>query len=255
MIHPPGTILQRMYFKERLRRIAPGRFIEVGSGEGYLSQLLLARGWNGTGYEIGDESRARATIVNREAIAAGRFDIKGQDWFEARERERVDLVISSMVLEHLDDVREKHYFERCRESLIPGGMAALFVPASPRYWGIEDEIAGHFRRYTPDRLRTVVTSSGFRIAWVAGLTWPVSNLLFPVSNYLVRRAESRNLAFTLDERTRLSGSRDVAMKTRFHPLLGLVLNETVLYPFHMLQKLGARSQHALTLYAELSPQG
>lgn len=33
VVLPPGTILQLMYIEARLKRISPGRFIEVGGGE------------------------------------------------------------------------------------------------------------------------------------------------------------------------------------------------------------------------------
>ena len=52
------------------------------------------------------------------------------------------------------------------------------------------------------------------------------------------------------QRTRLSGNRDVAFKTRFPAPLGLVLNEWVLSPLHWLQKLNARNPRSLVIYAE-----
>jgi hypothetical protein len=33
--------------------------------------------------------------------------------------------------------------------------------------------------------------------------------------------------------------------------LSLVLNDVTMYPFHLLQKLFARSQHAMIIYSEL----
>lgn len=47
MILPPGTILQQMYFKERLRALSCGRFVEVGAGQGVVSKTLLDLGWSG----------------------------------------------------------------------------------------------------------------------------------------------------------------------------------------------------------------
>ena len=44
---PPGTILQLMYLRERLRNIKPGRFIEIGPGSGEITRLLLELGWAG----------------------------------------------------------------------------------------------------------------------------------------------------------------------------------------------------------------
>ena len=33
MILPPGTLLQQMYFGERLRALPPGEFVEIGAGK------------------------------------------------------------------------------------------------------------------------------------------------------------------------------------------------------------------------------
>jgi len=43
MVKPPGTIVQGMYLKERLRRREPGQFLEVGGGSGWVSEVL----WSG----------------------------------------------------------------------------------------------------------------------------------------------------------------------------------------------------------------
>jgi hypothetical protein len=88
---------------------------------------------------------------------------------------------------------------------------------------------------------------------VAGLTYPISNLLLPVSNYLVRKAENQARLLALEERTRRSGRREVRWKTRFPPALGLPLNEPLLYPFHLLQKAFVNARRALVLYAEMTP--
>jgi hypothetical protein len=41
-ILPPGTLLQLMYIKERLRAVKPCRFVEIGPGAGDTSGLLLS---------------------------------------------------------------------------------------------------------------------------------------------------------------------------------------------------------------------
>lgn len=244
---PPGTLLQHMYLKERLRGRAPGTFVEVGVGGGHISRLLLDLGWRGIGYELSAEALA-------PEVADGRMALRHGNWLEAAEEGRLDMVISSMVIEHLSDEDEARYFERCREALAPGGRALLFVPASMRHWGIEDDIAGHLRRYSEDGLRARLTGLGWDVVHAAGLTYPLSNALLPVSNALVARSEQHKRALSVQERTEASGRRDVPGKTSFHPLLRLLLNETTMMPFHWLQKVAHRSPDALVLYAEAVPR-
>jgi hypothetical protein len=85
---------------------------------------------------------------------------------------------------------------------------------------------------------------------LAGLTWPLSNMLLPVSNFLVGRREGGKKKMTLEERTRLSGNRDVAWKTTFPAATRLLLNEAVLLPAYGLQLLGRRNRNAMVVYAE-----
>jgi SAM-dependent methyltransferase len=244
---PPGTILQRAYLTERLRGTTAGRFVEVGAGTGELSRLLSDRGWRGTAYELSTESAA----IARER--APEVDVRNADWLTAPPDEPADLVISAMVVEHLPDDQEAAFLRRARATLRPGGRLILLVPASPRHWGIEDEIAGHERRYTRLAMRARLEQLGFRVDHLAGLTYPLSNVLLPISNRLVARAERDRLALPPMERTMHSGHRNVTGKTAFPKLLGLVLNPVVLYPLHVTQKAFKNAEGALVLYVEATP--
>lgn len=253
MIRPPGTILQHMHFKARLRRLQPGFFVEVGSGRGELSRLLLERGWSGIGFDLNPESRALMQEINGKFIENGQFEIRQANWLDMEITRKADLIVSCMVLEHLDEMDETRYFEKCKRELSDDGLMVLLVPAGEQYWGIEDEIAGHFRRYTRDLLRAKMETSGFEVCHVAGLTFPVSNLLFPLSELLVHRAEEKKQSMTMQQRTIASGIRRVPYKTTFPWLLGLVLNEIVMYPFYWIQELTRGSTRAMVLYTEGKP--
>jgi SAM-dependent methyltransferase len=252
-VAPPGTILQRLYLRERLRGLPHGRFVEIGVGTGGLSHELLRLDWHGEGWDLSEEAVTRSAETNAVAVAAARYAVRLGDWLEQRGGE-ADLIVSSMVVEHLSDEHEARYFERCREVLSETGRAIVLVPASPRHWGIEDEIAGHQRRYTRTGLTARLDELGFRVDHLAGLTFPVSNVLLPVSNALVRRSEGHKRALSEEERTRQSGTRDVAFKTTFPRALGFVLNEWTLYPLHLVQKAARKSERALVLYAEATPR-
>ena len=85
MILPPGTILQLLYLKERLQAIHPGVFIEVGVGQGYLSSLLLERGWRGIGFELDEESAASARAANESAVSECRYEVREADWLRSED--------------------------------------------------------------------------------------------------------------------------------------------------------------------------
>lgn len=251
VVLPPGTLLQLMYLDERLRNLDPGRFIEIGAGSGEVVNRLLRAGWCGTAYDLSEETAT--TLAQRFAreIAHGSLQIVQGDFLSSQpSRADVDLIVSSMVIEHLDQESERRFMDYAAHALKPGGRMIGLVPGCPERWGIEDEIAGHCRRYTRDSLTSMVESAGWRIEHLAGLTFPLSNLLLPLSNHLVRRSEAPKLALTALERTRQSGHRRVRFKTHFPEALRGLLNEASLRPFHWLQKAFVRSRRPLVLYFE-----
>jgi SAM-dependent methyltransferase len=251
---PPGTILQTIYVRKRLRARSPGSFVEVGVGSGVLSRLLLELGWTGVGWDLNENALAVTARLSAVAIAEGKYEVRLGDWLSATDGTRADLVLSSMVLEHLDDEDERRYFERASEVLTDDGLAVLVVPASPRHWGIEDEIAGHHRRYSFESLARTIESAGWSVVHMAGLTFPLSNLLLRLSNRQVRRWEGEKTNLELKQRTVMSGHRAVPWKTSFPPAARLVLNERVLLPFHVLQQAFRRNENALVLYCECRPR-
>lgn len=156
--------MQHLYLKERCAAWAPGEFVEVGVGSGHLSSVLLSLGWSGTGYDLNASALERATSLNQEFVDSRRFAVREGDWLNSGdEPQSVDLVISSMVLEHLDEEQVARYFEHAARQLRPGGRGVFFVPGSPRHWGIEDEIAGHYRRYSVASLRAVANQHGWSL--------------------------------------------------------------------------------------------
>ncbi|PNM91663.1 class I SAM-dependent methyltransferase [Achromobacter xylosoxidans] len=248
----PGIILQHLYVRERLNQHAPGRFIEIGIGRGHLSRVLLELGWTGTGFDLGEETLEDAARINSEYIDNGSLNLMQGNWLEYRDDEQVDLVVSCMVLEHLEDSAEAEYLHKAWACMKDGGLGILLVPGSPGHWGAEDDTAGHLRRYTPELLRSRLEDAGFTVNSIVGLTYPLSNMLLPLSDFLVRRSADKYLNLSQVERTKLSGRREIWGKTEFPVWTKLVLNRYILYPFHMLQKINKNNKNSLTLYAEFT---
>lgn len=250
----PGSILQRMHFKRRMRQFSapPGRFIEVGAGSGRLSHLLLQRGFQGMAFDLNPEACQSNSVLNEAYIEAGVYDVRNADFFDVDDLDPVDLILSSMVIEHFDEALVDRYFEKCKQLLKPGGSILTFVPANMKYWNIEDEIAGHFRRYEVENFRDLAERHHLSIRHMAGLTYPVSNILFGLSNRLVRKNEAQKKALTMAERTVLSGKRDVKYKTTFPAYFRLFLNEITMYPFFFLQELFSQRKGCMILYCEMT---
>jgi SAM-dependent methyltransferase len=242
-----------MYVRERLGGRPPGRFVDVGVGDGGLSRVLLELGWTGTGHDLNPRALARARALNADAVTAGRYTLRQGDWLDAPLGPAADLVMSAMVLEHLDEADERRYFARAERELARDGVGVLLLPAGPEQWGIEDDVAGHRRRYSVASVEALLARVGWRAGHVAGLTYPLSNLLRPLSDALVGRAERHLCAQSLAERTVASGHRDVWLKTRFPAVTRVLLNEWTLAPFHRWQKANRGNPRAPILYVECRP--
>lgn len=253
MLLPPGTLLQLIYLKERLRDLASGSFIEIGPGSGHVTRLLLDLGWSGISYDIEPQTIQILTTRFTKEIFEGRFTAINEDYLATQPIKKVDLVISCMVMEHLEDSLQSKFMAKSSETLKVGGYMIGLVPASPELWGVEDEIAGHLRRYTRISITQVITENHWKLEHLAGLTFPVSNLLLPISNYLVRRQEIQKLSLSNFEKTKMSGIRQVSFKTHFKLPFGLLLNSIVFWPLGVLQKYFTSSKKCMVLYFEASP--
>jgi SAM-dependent methyltransferase len=242
-----------MYVRRRLKVRAPGRFVEVGTGTGDLAQMLLGLGWTGIGYELGASAVEQARELNAGAIESGAFELRQADWLTDPHPPAADLFVSAMVLEHLPDADVRRFLAQAAASLDDGGLGILLVPGSPRHWGVEDEIAGHERRYTRETLAATLHEAGFAMTHIAGLTYPLSNLILPISNRQVAKWEGSRTELDARARTVASGARTVPWKTEFPAPLRLILNEATMGPAYALQLLTRRNESALVLYAEWVP--
>lgn len=100
----PGTILQFMFIEDRLKRTAYNskRFIEVGSGNGHLSNLLLNCGFSGVGVDLNQSACNNNIALNQQYIEDGKYRVINGD-FNTIDEGSFDFLISSMVIEHIDD--------------------------------------------------------------------------------------------------------------------------------------------------------
>jgi hypothetical protein len=71
-------------------------------------------------------------------------------------------------------------------ALAPGGKLVITVPANPSLWSDHDERNGHYRRYTEDSLRTLLTSAGL----APTLLTHINARLYPLACLHRKRASS-----------------------------------------------------------------
>jgi SAM-dependent methyltransferase len=84
-----------------------------------------------------------------------------------------DVVVSSEVLEHVDDYRP--LIENMYRTLKPGGQLIVTVPHDPTHWSVLDEHGGHFRRYTVGGIRSDLRN--FANVQITVIGFPILRLL------------------------------------------------------------------------------
>lgn len=246
---PPGTLCQNQAVLECVAASGATTFCEIGPGDGELASALCRRGMTGTGIELSSSAARIARAALRSEIEAGRFRLQEADFMAMGEPPSgFDLALSVMVMEHVE--HDEVFLRRMVDLVKPGGTVIVGVPARMDKWGVEDETAGHFRRYERGGLASAFGNAGLEAIEVRSVSVPVANLTFNVSNFLIKRAgEDRKLQLSQQDRTESSGIRDIPYKTVFPSPFKIVLNPVAMYPFFLLQRAFYRGSLGLTLLA------
>lgn len=135
--------------------------LEIGSGPGIITQLLLDHGLDVTGVDIdpvvvrGLSDRYRGNTHLHVALA----DVT-RDSLDALPGAPFSSIVCLNTLEHFqDDNATLRSFHRV---LKPGGRLAILVPAHPWLYGSMDEMFGHVKRYRRRELQDVLVAAQFR---------------------------------------------------------------------------------------------
>ena len=144
---------RRMIVLDNLARYSsPGaRVLELGCGSGIFVGELADAGFDSSGLDISADAVHFGQLqgVRNLAVLAGhRIDFP-DDTFDA--------VLSLDVIEHLE--HEEWALKEIERVVKPGGLVVIMAPAYKFLWGLQDEVAHHYRRYTMRALVKKVRSA------------------------------------------------------------------------------------------------
>jgi SAM-dependent methyltransferase len=205
----------------------PSRVLEVGCGQGAVA-VRLAQRHDYTGVELDGASVEVARERMADAGLRGRFvhgmveELDGEDT-------GFDLVCAFEVLEHIEDdlAAATHWVSRLR----PGGRLLLSVPAWQSRYGAMDEAVGHFRRYDPPQLASVLERAGAENVGMSQYGMPLGYALEAVRNQIAGRRPAMREEGSVADRTARSGRL-------FQPrtlVAGLGIRAGT-YPFRLIQR-------------------
>ena len=149
---------------ERVSGAVGSRVLEVGSGTGTMTRLLLGRELL-VGIDIVDDfvralngefaDRADTEFLCHD-ISASAGDLARYDF---------DSAVTFNVLEHIED--DLSALRNVHRVLRPGGTIGIVVPAHELLHGRFDDLLGHWRRYTKTSMRRTLEQAGFTVERLA----------------------------------------------------------------------------------------
>jgi SAM-dependent methyltransferase len=180
----PMATLRWSIVRPILTELAPSSVFEVGCGQGGFG-ARIAGFTSYTGVEPDEQS---CTVARERIEPLGGTVINGLSDLVPPEGQ-FDVVCAFEVLEHLEHDTDAlaDWMLRVR----PGGAVVVSVPAWPDRFTVMDELVGHFRRYTPDQLDTVLEKAGCTQVRHTLYGWPLG---YALEAARVRIAQRRGVA-------------------------------------------------------------
>ncbi len=148
------------WMADTIAPFAGRKVLEIGSGMGNLTRQLCARKDLYLATERNQEylEHLGRMFPHRPAVRVCKLDASKPCDFAAL-GQQVDTVVCLNVLEHIED--HVGALTSIRTVLEPHGRLILLVPNDPRAFGTLDKALGHYRRYTPASLKSVLTETGY----------------------------------------------------------------------------------------------
>jgi SAM-dependent methyltransferase len=221
-------------------RLKPARVLEIGCGQGAFGSRIADR-VEYLGVEPDEISCkvARSRIEPRGTVINGSHEA-------VPEGATFDAVCAFEVLEHIDD--DKGALAAWVPFLRPGGHLILSVPAFQDRFGSMDIRSGHFRRYSPDELRDLLTEAGLVVEEITVYAWPLGYALEAVRNRIDTKKVARAKAngTSIEELTAASGRTNQPSRRA----TGMAV-QAVTLPFRYLQRTQTRRGTGLVAVARL----
>lgn len=156
---------QSFWFKHRndcivetLHRFPPrGIIYDVGGGNGYVTKAIINHGYDAILVEPGMEGAHNAKSRGLHPIICS--TLEGAGFYE----ESLPAIGIFDVLEHIKD--DGKFLRELKTLLIPDGRLYITVPAYNALWSSEDDIAGHYRRYTKKELENKLKQAGYEVEY------------------------------------------------------------------------------------------
>lgn len=155
------TLRQKRKLVQIITGLQKAVLLDIGAGTGAFSQEMTSAGWQVTGIEPDEATRARALQLNGIALkpAPALFELPLQSF---------DAITMWHVLEHVHGLHD--YIEQIGNLLKPGGRVCIAVPnytsydagVYQQYWAAYD-VPRHLYHFSPKSVDTLLALHGMRV--------------------------------------------------------------------------------------------
>lgn len=223
-IPTPRYLCRKSIVLDFLEEIGKGTFLEIGIGSGDLILEMAKRNYTGLGVDVSDD--AIEMVQKKLKDESYNIRIKKIDLFDIDEK--FDTVIMLEVIEHIND--DEKALKKVYSILNKNGSLIISAPAHKRKWDINDEWAGHFRRYEKGELQLKLEKSGFKIIKLYNYGFPITNIANPIRNYLIKKEN-------LPEKNKKTNTEKSGIDRGNQKKFSFMINKFTMFPFLFLQKL------------------
>lgn len=154
LIRYSSEIVRKLFVKMQLQsRIIEkkGNLLEFGAGTGFLAEIFQSN------------FKIKPDCVELDPKLVKIIQDKQMKCFQflSETPQNYSAIYTSNVLEHIEN--DSAVLKELFDSLIPGGVIGIYVPAHPILYSTMDKDIGHVRRYTRSELKKKVVHAGFSI--------------------------------------------------------------------------------------------
>ena len=152
-----------LWLYSKLAPVVRGDVLEIGSGIGNLSRLILKDASTAVLTERQPPylNALRETFGDDPRVTVAPYDLDG-DPSPLIAARLYDTIVAVNVIEHIRD--DAALVRRLTTLLKPGGNLALYVPGCPSAYGSLDRALGHYRRYTRRSLSELLAAAGLVVS-------------------------------------------------------------------------------------------
>ncbi len=147
------------------------RILDAGCGAGNFMHVVEKMGYEVEGIDV-DPNR----IESAKQYANGPTYLG--DLVSFPFTQKYDLIICGEILEHIRE--DTQALLNLRKALKLNGWIIITVPNNPDAWSIDDELAGHIRRYNKTEIVDKLIKCGYKNIKVRYIGWPLINLFMKV---------------------------------------------------------------------------